>query len=243
MENKYEEYLKMLLNFQVNVENIYGEYRGFAHDGPVDSKKWFSDSCGKRILFLLKEAYGYDDDEICYIMDAPERFNDSRTNLAISRLAYAIDRSSESIKYDTEYVSDDDLFKLMDMIHEELETVTLDDLKHSYSKIAIVEIKKISGEIKSIDSDIRKHSKQNEKFLSDQIRFLSPDVIVCCGYVTWESLTQDMSVFEKFAFSSNDRGIYNSNGIIVYNSYHPSFYGFNRYDIAYDIIKSFCQNR
>lgn len=242
MKKLQEEYLKMLETYRSRVEKAYGEDRGFAYDGPVDFEKWASDISGRKILFLLKEAYGHDEDDIYEIMNNSKRFNDSRTNLAISRLAYIVGRASESITGNNDYISDDQLFKLIDKLHDELNFVKPEDLKHSFSKIAVIEIKKISGKSRSSDTDIRKHSIENAGFLSDQIRFLKPNIIVCGGQVAWESLTQDMNVFDKSAFPSNEKGLYKSKGVIVYNSFHPSYFGFNKYDVAFDISKSFFRN-
>lgn len=243
MDKIIDDYKRMLDTYRLELEKEHGKYLGFAYDGPIDSKKWFSNNSGIKILVLLKETYGYEDCDICQIMDdQSDRFKDSRTNRAISRLAYALLKASSMADSNNNFISDENLFELLDPIHDGIETVKEIDLKISYSNIAILEVKKISGQIKSDDNDIRIHSRENAEFLSNQIRFLNPNIIVCGGQVTWESLTQDMKVFEKGAFASNEKGIYKSQGVVVYNAYHPSSTMFNRYDILFDICKEKQQN-
>lgn len=229
----------MLEDYKVQVEKRYGECCGFAWDGPIVPGNWFYGNNRMKILFLLKEAYGYKDDDKYEIMDCPEGFNYSRTNRIISKLAYVLKEISMSgINSEKGLIPNDTLYKMIDPLYDEMKVKSDDDLMMNYSNIAIVEIKKLSGEAKSDYSDIRKHSRENAEFLSDQIRFLKPNIIFCGGRVAWDSLTQDMSVFEKGAFSSNERGVFKINNIIVYNSYHPSYGGFNAYDFLFDVSKS-----
>lgn len=183
MDEIIEEYKTMLENYRIQVEKKYGEDHGFAYDGPIDSKNWFHNDKSLKILFLLKETYGYDGDDICYIMDRPERFKDSKTNRILSRLSYGIEKVSTLIESKNNFISNEALFDLIDPVYDEMKIVNQDVLKISYSDIAVIEIKKLSGKTKSDDSEIRKHSKENAEFLSNQIRFLKPMIIVCGGKV------------------------------------------------------------
>lgn len=229
----------MVNDYKIQVDQKYGEYVGFVLDGPIDPERWFSNKQKLKVLFLLKEAYGYNEDEFYNIMESPDSYNAAKTNKQITRLSFALNKVYkifESSK--VSYISDENLFQLIDPIYDEMHSKKIHDIKNSYLDIAIIEVKKISGLSKSTDIDIRKHSKENAEFLTRQIQFLQPNIIICGGPIVWTSLKEDLNVFKKDSFSTNEKGVFKNDGIIVYNTYHPSFSGFNDYDCIFDIMKS-----
>ena len=238
--NEIKIYKELLNNFKNHITSIYGEDRGFAYDGPVNSDNWFRNNNCLKTLFLLKETYGYDGDDIYKIMDSPDvgRFNDSRTNRNISKLAYGLREISKLIDSGFKFISNENLYGLIDPIFDAMKIIDKDTLKDCYADTAIIQIKKLSGSSKSSDPDIRKHSKESGHFLSQQIKLLNPNIIICGGKVTWQSLIEDLNVFKKQNFHSNERGINEIDNIIIYNSYHPSYSLFNSYDILFDICKT-----
>jgi hypothetical protein len=236
---KIDIYKKIVTDYKIKIDERYGQYCGFAIDGPINPEKWFCANNNLKILFLLKEAYGYDEDEFYKIMEFPEGYNAAKTNRKITRLSFALNKVYKSFKDSaTSFISDNELFNLIDPIFDEMQSASIHDLKNSYLDIAIIEIKKISGGSKSTNSDIRKHSKENSDFLTTQIKFLEPNIIICGGPITWTSLTQDLKVFNKGSFPTDSPGTFKKDGIIVYNRYHPSFNGFDTYSCIFDILKS-----
>jgi hypothetical protein len=238
MNNQYQQYINLIDTFKKEVENKYGQYCGFAYDGPVNSEKWFSGKIKYKILFLLKETYGFDGDPECIIMDCPKRFNDSRTNKNIALVVNSIEQILELPNFENICKNDNELFRELDLIYDKILTISSDLLKESFSNIALIELKKTSGESKSNDQDIRAHAQEFSNLLTKQICLLDPDLIFCCGRVTWESLTQDLDFFNKDSFGSAERVMYKIGNKFIFHSYHPSFSGFDRYDVVFDICKN-----
>ena len=237
-----EVYLNMLEEYK-NVSYFeHGEDHGFAFDGPVCTDKWKSKNCftEPKLLFLAKETYGYDGDDKFEIMDNPDRYNASKTDLLIAKISWCVNKIYACILSNNIVFNQQVIFEYLDNITYQLEMVDETHLKESYSDIAVIEVKKLSGESKSDDTDIRNHSYRNRQFLARQIEYLSPDIIFCCGKVTWQSLTVDMSLFNLHKFIPEitaESRAYLCDDIVLYNSYHPSYRFFNMYDALYDIFE------
>ncbi|MBK7851591.1 MAG: hypothetical protein IPJ66_10770 [Bacteroidetes bacterium] len=118
---------------------------GFALDRPIVPEIW--NQLSLKILFILKETYGMDGCDTCKIMGNPDKFNDSKTNLQISKVSYCIHETIAN--------------GVVPSV-ENTNNLSLGTLKESFSKIAIVEVKKTSGETTSNDSIIRDHSRFNK---------------------------------------------------------------------------------
>lgn len=216
----FNEYYNLLMENKSKTDAIFAEDHkhtddnegcGFAIDGPINPNVW--DELDYRILFLLKETFDMDGCDSCIIMGMPEKFNDSKTNLNISKLSHFLIKTL-SKEFD---ISRSDFYKLDDST-----------LMEAYSKIAIVEVKKTSGINESDDSVIREHSRLNKEFIAKQIELLNPSIIICGGMVTWHSLTEDTGLFDREKFSLTDeRKAFKCKEKIIVNSYHPSYTKFN----------------
>lgn len=229
-------------NYKLHQEK-WGEFCGYACDGPLDSSFWFSpESKGPKILFLLKETYGFEDDPVCCIMDnLEERFNDSKTNRAIAKMSSIL----QSVFSDPGFKSLDTrvdglIFDYLDNILDSDRGSNIALLKESFSKVAIIECKKTSGVNKSNDGEILQHAIDNSEYLSDQISYLNPDIIFCGGQIIFEIISTHLKVFEVGALPDNKRGVYKIGNKFVINAYHPSYSKFSTssYDYIFDIIKN-----
>lgn len=220
------EYSELMNRYKEAVNAAYPE-QGFAFDGPVDSVKWFSGKLESRILFLLKEAYWPADEcQRCDIMDNPNRFNDSKTNTTISKMMYAIDEVREKIISSSNEDLENDLFRHIDSVYDRIGQIPKEDLRESFKNIAVVEIKKIAGNSNSTNGDIEKHGSEFKSFLSDQISILNPNIIVCCGPVSWKVLTDYIRPFCDMKNENSDNAIIHYGAVSVVKIYHPLVYRF-----------------
>ncbi|MDF9832632.1 hypothetical protein M2103_000842 [Ereboglobus sp. PH5-5] len=219
MFNKTE-YLKFLKEFKTFTTKIDGPENGFAWDGPISIDSWKTMS--PKIVFLAKETYGYLGCDCCPVIGDPDGWDASKFNHNIAKLAYGLfyfSNTGTAIKQ----------FPPLRSIANEL--------RDAYSKIAQIEIKKTSTDGSTKRSDdrvIREHSVRNAAYLARQLKMLYPDIVFCCGGVTYDSLVLDMKVFTPKHRGSEVELI---DGTIVVNSYHPSASQFNINHIYGKIIK------
>lgn len=220
MFNKTE-YLNLLGEFKAFTTEIEGPGNGFACDGPISIDLW--ETTSPKIAFLAKETYGHLGCDICKVIGEPESWNAAKFNINISKLAYGIFHFSET----GEKIQ---RFPYYGSIKSEL--------KNAYSRIAQIEVKKSStdGSTKrSSDAIIRKHSVRNSGYLARQLKLLIPDIIFCCGTVTYHSLTLDMKLFTP---KNQARGVEVIDGTIIVHYYHPSASQFNIGYIYSEIIEA-----
>ena len=160
-----DEYLKLLEEFKTFTTE---------KDGPITPDRW--NSISPKAVFLAMETYGFLGCEQCPVMDSPNGWSASRFNQKIAKIAYGIDnfiRTGQKI----------------DSFHRY--KVIPNNLREAYESIALIEIKKTSTDAKTKRcsyASIRSHSKRNAAFLTRQLNHLLPDIIFCCGLVTYHSL-------------------------------------------------------
>lgn len=193
-------------------------------DGAIDPVEWQCQAT--RILFYLKENYGYQNEGIMRIGDyAPGWLADrNKTYVKIVTLAetafQAVQRGSLLSRGEIDTLS------------------TTADLQAALRKIAVVNIKKHSGESTSDDSEIREESYANAKLLREQIAALSPTVIVAGGTVCWHSLVYDTGLSKES--HDNPKGTATvANGVVLCHAYHPSARSSGAFDI-HEIHKMIC---
>jgi hypothetical protein len=203
--------------------------RGLAQytiDGAIDSVAWRSQS--SRILFYLKENYGYRDEGIMRIGDyAPGWLADgNKTYVKIVTLAEAVFQAIRRGSL---------------LSREEIAALpTTADLQATLRKIAVVNIKKHSGESESNDTEIRNESYANASLLRPQIAELAPTVIVAGGTVCWHSLVCDVGLSKES--EDNPRGTATlANGVVLCHTYHPAARSTGAFDI-HEIHGLICKN-
>lgn len=117
-------------------------------------------------------------------------------------------------------------------------------LKESLSKVAVINVNKKSREsTQSNDGLVRDKSRENKNFLKRQLKYLSPQIIICGGIVTVHSLFCDLDYLTTDKFTMHHAQLIDDKIVAPY--YHLSFSGCN-YDCIYDyceqIISIYNQN-
>ena len=186
-------------------------------DGALNHDAW--NSTPLKILFLLKENYGYQGVGIFQTSDEAAGWLKARikTYIKIVQLAALLhdayaDGRSLSVERRRVILEDDRLMR---------ETLNL---------ISVVNIKKHSGASKSNDREIRYESKKNADLLREQISFLRPKIIITGGTVCWHSLTNDIRI-SKAVPPCPKNGSVCSEGMILCHANHPSAWAGGGFDI------------
>ena len=176
-------------------------------DGAIDHVEWHRQTT--RILFYLKENYGYQDHGIMRIgVYAPGWLADrNRTYVKIVTLAEAVFQAVQRSSL---------------LNREEIEKLsTTIDLQAALRKIAVVNIKKHSGKSQSNDTEIRNESHANATLLRDQIAGLAPTVIVAGGTVCWHSLVCDVGLDKELQDTPKVTATL-ANGVVLCHCNHPA---------------------
>lgn len=97
-------------------------------------------------------------------------------------------------------------------------------LEKSLESMAVVNIKKSSGESTSNDSEIREESYKNAPLLRRQIDYLAPTIIIACGTVCWHSLVYDLD-YDKAAHDLPKHAATRVGEMILCHSFHPAARG------------------
>ncbi len=158
----------------------------FIQDGIVDEKKWLE--CEKKILFILKEAYdktgeGYDLTKWLR-EEAPRKRPWGR----IARLIYGISNSSD--RYIEKYK-----YKLTDEEHREM-----------LGSIAVMNIKKSSGNSESNYENIEKYAEYDSSELRKEFEIIDPDIIICGN--TFAIFRKTILKIEDMNFEKNENWYY-----------------------------------
>jgi hypothetical protein len=151
--------------------------RGFVTDGVIDPTRW--QRSDRRVLFLLKEAYGDPspsvpvDWDLCeYGRKVTEVGNLGGMFWTLAYWSYALNRGSP-----------DGVPPFPD------DQIALDQAKESLLSAAIVNVKKSGGVSASDLGDLRQYVKLDGDLLRQQIQMLQPQIVVCGN--TW-SLIQEL---------------------------------------------------
>lgn len=189
----------------------------FVYDGIVHPKTWFNER-GERILFFLKEAYSRTNDiewdltkwlcsEKCTDKcdkDCSECWPRGSTYNHVAEQAYMI-------------INQTDIFDAWLGVSDKNKIDYLKSRCEILKKIAIVNIKKYSGERTSRDGDLRCHLEKNRIMLQQQIELIRPTVIVCGG--TYPYLKEILSLPD---LDNSYNGSIVLGGIKIIATYHPN---------------------
>lgn len=148
--------------------------RVFISDGIVADEPdvWFRQEC--RPLFLLKEAYGGDQDWdlTWYVRSVADGKNKNRTWRNVAMWTYGILKTHANCALPVwpEYRSETDASL------GEATAATFDE--RLLKKIAVVNIKKSGGEMSSSDDDLLRYAEYDAKELWREIELIDPTVII-----------------------------------------------------------------
>lgn len=192
-------------------------------DGAISLPDWNKSDI--KILFLLKENYGYQNCGIQQVSELAYGWIDANivTYKRICLLAAILIQAIEQQRILTE---------------DEILIIKYDDylIRSALNKIAVINIKKQSGKSQSKDSEIRKEARLNAPLLNSEINKLQPNIIIAGGTVCWHGL-MDTNVYGEFNCPKFDSLIVNNS--ILFHANHPAARngGFNVMDIHESILK------
>jgi hypothetical protein len=199
----------------------------YSRDGAVNPDIWARSSC--KVLFFLKENYGYQGCGIIDIKDKAHKWlsDGNKTYKKCAALAAAIHLGIEHGRILSE---------------NEVHSVANDRvaLINALDRTAVVNIKKSSGKSTSDDRAIRAEAARNSQWLNEQIQCLSPTVIIAGGTVCWHGLTRNLRLFNLTQDCSKNSAI-RIDGIVLCHSNHPAAWrggGFNIFILQETIIKA-----
>jgi len=185
-------------------------------DGAIAPSEWQRQTT--RILFYLKENYGYQDEGIMRIGDyAPGWLADGNTTYV--RAVTLAEAVLQAVRRDS-LLSCEEINALPGTA----------DLQATLRKIAVVNIKKHSGESKSNDTEIREESYANTALLCDQIAELAPTVIVAGSTVCWHSLVYDVGLSKESHDDPKGTATV-ANGVVLCHTNHPAAWSGGGFDI------------
>ena len=186
------------------LEDIYNNngYGGEPiYDGPSNWNSYENSS--PKIVFLAKESHGS-------YHPANERIIDDRFTKIIGIWASIINSGLQNG---------------VDKCDFSRETI-----QRFYSSVAIVEVKKIDTDSsRSSDTDLKKMTWLGRELLKQQMELLTPDIVVCLGTIEYFDIINNYSEEERNAKEKQidvgeNRRCWNSNGTIIIDSYHPSYW-------------------
>lgn len=216
MTNVIDEDLKKLFDCwadqeccQKNGFEIDHKKNGFIRDGLVDSKMWHSNKCGKKIIFLLKEAYGN-----------KEAWNLTEWVAQKGPLYNIWKRIAEW----TYGILNTDINKIATFPEDKDFT---QNVANGYlRRIAVLNLKKSNGKSESKDDEIAAYGINDKDFIKKEIELIDPDVIICGGSVTINTLDEiyDKSIIKNpsnlVAFYFSD--IIGGKERLFIDYYHPA---------------------
>ena len=178
----------------------------FVKDGIIDPEIWFDSEV--RPLFLLKEAYGWEND--ADLVSDYLKKEDKKLGLTwrrVSQWTYGIlNTSIEKLpvfKKSAEYSDGNNVW---------------------LKRIAVMNIKKSNGKKTSDSADIYAYASNDREELLEQLKIFDPTVIVC-GYtyeylelITGESIKKDQGNNENWYYYME----INNHPVIVLDYYHPA---------------------
>ncbi|HEV7925377.1 MAG TPA: hypothetical protein VGR14_08485 [Verrucomicrobiae bacterium] len=178
-------------------------------DGSINPIKWAESKV--RILFLLKETYGYQGCGIIKIEDCAYSWLEEariKTYVKMVTLAAAIELGLKR-GVPLPPVEINSLSGNHELLHGVL------------GRMAVVDIKKHSGESTSNDREIREESHKNASLLHAQIEELSPTILIAGGNVCWHSLTEDIGLFGPVSGCAKFDAVVCKNTVLCYSN-HPA---------------------
>jgi len=113
--------------------------------------------------------------------------------------------------------------------------------KKYLNKIAVVNLKKVSGSNSSKMSEIERYSREDRDYLKKQIKLYEPDVIICCGtgeIVEKHKLTEGLT---EWKHTSSGIKYSQNNETIVIDYFHPQQYRIRKEKLYIDLIYAYLE--
>jgi hypothetical protein len=175
--------------------------KGFVTDGIVDFGKW---NKSKKILVLLKEAYGDKEDwNLSYLIDGDKQWRKNNPLYrTLSMWLYVLNNTT--ISYIPKNLTDEQL--------EVADNYLLSS--------AVINIKKSFGKSSSSANDIYKYSVKDKYFLKKQIELISPQIILC-GY-TAHPLLKGIYGSDDYSQLYTSTHCIDFDGMTIIDFWHPS---------------------
>ncbi len=168
----------------------------FITDGIINQELW--DESDSKVMFILKEAYDSKNSSGSWDLRSLIRRNgvSGRTFKPMAQWAYGI-HSILSGNGIAPYVENSK------------------DVKRALLSSAIVNLKKSGGKKKSGSKNLEKYVDEDWHLISDQIKAISPEIVVCGR--TWHLISSKLTNKIKITDSA-----YISDGIVYIEFWHPS---------------------
>ena len=196
--------------------NYYKEYlenkrhlSEYSIDGAINQEIW--KNVFPKLLFILKENWGY---QGCGIFNTSKHAHkwldatNTKTYKKITILSACVHNAVNKRKPLTESEICE-IGNHSNLLHE-----TLD-------KIAVINIKKHSGNSISNDREIRQESLENSDLLRRQILELKPSVIIAGSNVCWDSLVLDLKLFRDKPVCPKHQAVQHEGYTLCFTN-HPS---------------------
>lgn len=170
----------------------------FIEDGIIDLARW--QKADRKILFLLKEAYG-DYENLCWLIKDEWNGPKYKTWKTVSYWLYGLRKMQpDSIPAFPKKQSE------------------IDECNEFLLSSAVVNVKKSKGTSSSDYDDIMKYTEEDADLLREQILLINPEIIVC-GYT--------FDFFEKFWRESitpvgDTEFVSRTHNHIIVNFWHPA---------------------
>lgn len=188
---------KLFLKWRKKNNHINAER--FNRDGIVNFEKW--DAQEKKILFVLKEAYGEGGDyDLCAELAAKGPWGNIWNRVAEWTYGILNTTENEIAPY----------------------TALKNETPNTYlNKIAVMNIKKSNGKPMSDNKDLMSYAEEDCKELAEQFGLINPDVVVCGYTFDFINFALGMTI-DKTNNPNENWYYYDQNGRIFIDFFHPA---------------------
>lgn len=197
MDDKSVSEIDCLDKLMVAWEEAFPKDWYFNYDGVISTEDW--DSCGKKVLFVLKETNEAKQNIVNAINRAIEvkasGWWRGKVLRRVGRWAYGLQ------KYDGAVPS--------------LRDAKLNE-KIAVMSIAYINIRKTSGSARTDQKSFDAHAREFAPFVRRQIELINPDIVVLCG--TYNQVKR--YVFPELKKVSER--VHVNDGVVFINAFHPA---------------------
>lgn len=169
-------------------------------DGIVDYENYFNNDL--KVLYILKEVNGGESWDLREFLKNGGR---GQTWNNITRWQFGIETATTNSRN----------------CFEEIGYLDNEKRKKYLAKIAVVNLKKVSGSASSQMSEIFNYANKDKDFLTKQIELYSPNVIICCGTGEIVKRLGLIKSFNKWETTSKQVQYFKNDRLIIIDYFHP----------------------